>query len=110
VTGDDLLAQRPENAKRSVTDTEVVTLCVAQAIMGIRSDRRFLAVASKHLRDLFVQIPAQSGYFKRRRRLSDTLEWPMSEDRGELTYSGSAADLVVGDRKTRSLAGDGDGR
>ena len=47
VTADDLLPQKPKNAKRSVTDAEVVTLCVAQAIMGVPSDRRFLAVASK---------------------------------------------------------------
>jgi hypothetical protein len=45
--------------------------------MGIPSDRRFLAVARKHLRHLFPSIPAQPGYFKRRRRLSDTLEWLM---------------------------------
>jgi len=75
VTADDLLPARPKNARRSVTDAEVVTLCVAQAIMGIPSDRRFLAVASKHLRHLFPKIPAQAGYFKRRRRLADTLEW-----------------------------------
>jgi len=55
-----------------------VTLCVAQAIMGIPSDRRFLAVASKHLRQLFPRVPRQADYFKRRRRLSDTLEWLMS--------------------------------
>jgi hypothetical protein len=73
VTADDLLPERPGNAKRIVTDAEVVTLCVAQAIMGIPSDRRFLAVASKHLRHLFPSIPAQAGYFKRRRRLVDTV-------------------------------------
>jgi hypothetical protein len=77
VTADDLLPGRPGNARRSVTDAEVVTLCVAQAIMGIPSDRRFLAVASKYLRHLFPQIPGQPGYFKRRRRLVDTLEWLM---------------------------------
>ena len=77
VTADDLLPEKPGNAKRSVTDAEVVTLCVAQAIMGIPSDRRFLAVASKHLRHLFPRIPGQAGYFKRRRRLTDTLEWLM---------------------------------
>jgi hypothetical protein len=75
VTADDLLPDRPKNAKRSVTDAEVITLCVAQAIMGIPSDRRFLAVACKHLRHLFPKIPAQPGYFKRRRRLAETLEW-----------------------------------
>jgi Transposase DDE domain len=78
VTADDLLPERPENARRSVTDAEVVTLCVAQAIMGIPSDRRFLKVAGKHLRHLFPTIPGQAGYFKRRRRLVDTLEWLMS--------------------------------
>ena len=37
-TVDDLLPERPENARRSLTDAEVVTLCVAQSIMGIPSD------------------------------------------------------------------------
>jgi hypothetical protein len=60
-----------------VTDAEVVTLCVAQAIMGIPSDRRFLKVARKRLSHLFPQLPAQPGYFKRRRRLADTIEWLM---------------------------------
>jgi hypothetical protein len=77
VTADDLLPERPGNARRIVTDAEVVTLCVAQAIMGIPSDRRFLAVASKRLRHLFPSIPGQAGYHKRRRRLADTLEWLM---------------------------------
>jgi hypothetical protein len=77
VTVDDLLPERPGNARRIVTDAEVVALCVAQTMMGIPSDRRFLAVASKHLRHLFPEIPGQAGYFKRRRRLADTLEWLM---------------------------------
>jgi hypothetical protein len=76
-TADYLLPERPGNAKRSVTDAEVVTLCVAPAIMGIPSDRRFLAAASKRLRHLFPRIPGQAGYFKRRRKLTDTLEWLM---------------------------------
>jgi transposase len=77
VTADDLLPDRPGNAARRVTDAEVVTLCVAQAIMGIPSDRRFLAVAHKRLAHLFPELPQQSGYFKRRRRLAETLEWLM---------------------------------
>jgi len=77
VTADDLLPDRRKNAARRVTDAEVVTLCVAQAIMGIPSDRRFLAVAQKRLRHLFPRLPQQPGYFKRRRRLADTLEWLM---------------------------------
>jgi hypothetical protein len=77
VTADDLLPERQKNAARRVTDAEVVTLCVAQAIMGIPSDRRFLAVAAKRLGHLFPRLPKQPGYFKRRRRLADTLEWLM---------------------------------
>ncbi len=45
--------------------------------MGIPSDRRFLAVAAKRLAHLFPRLPKQPGYFKRRRRLADTLEWLM---------------------------------
>ncbi len=78
VSADDLLPEPAVNARRSVSDAEIVTLCVAQAIMGIPSDRRFLAVATKRLSDLFPRLPKQSGYFKRRRRLTETLEWLMS--------------------------------
>jgi Transposase DDE domain len=77
VTADDLLPEKTKNAARRVTDAEVVTLCLAQAIMGIPSDRRFLAVAAKRLGHLFPRLPKQPGYFKRRRRLADTLEWLM---------------------------------
>ena len=42
---------------------------------GHPSDRRFLAVARKQLGHLFPRLPQQPGYFKRRRRLADTLEW-----------------------------------
>jgi hypothetical protein len=34
-TADDLLPERGKNARRSVTDAEVVTLAVAQEMMGI---------------------------------------------------------------------------
>jgi hypothetical protein len=74
-TADDLLPEKPGNARRRVTDAEVATLCVAQAIMGIPSDRRFLAVARKHLRDLFPELPQQPGFHKRRARLTETIEW-----------------------------------
>ena len=77
VTADDLLPEKAGNAARRVSDAEVVTLCVAQSIMGIPSDRRFLAVAGKRLAHLFPELPRQPGYFKRRRRLADTLEWLM---------------------------------
>jgi hypothetical protein len=54
---DDLLPKARNNAKRIVTDAEVITLCVAQAIMGITSDPRFLAAARKRLGHLFPTLP-----------------------------------------------------
>jgi DDE family transposase len=74
-TADDLLPQAAKNARRILTDAEVVTLCVAQAMMGISSDARFLKRARKELRHLFPLLPNRSGYLKRRQRLSDTIEW-----------------------------------
>lgn len=71
---DDLLPKRAGNGRRILTDAEVVTLAVAQAIMGIPSDGRFLAVAGKRLTHLFPRLPKRPGYYKRRERLSDTIE------------------------------------
>jgi hypothetical protein len=73
-TADDLLPDRAGNARRRITDAEVVTLCVAQAMMGIPSDERFLAVAAKRLLHLFPQLPQRPGYWKRRQRLADVIE------------------------------------
>jgi hypothetical protein len=71
---DDLLPTRARNARRILTDAEVVTLCVAQAIMGVPSDHRFARIASKQLRHLFPGLTRRSGFYKRRERLSDTIE------------------------------------
>ena len=57
-TVDDLLPNRPGNARRRISDAEVITLCVAQAMMGIPSDPRFLAVAAKRLGHLFPSCPS----------------------------------------------------
>jgi hypothetical protein len=74
-TADDLLPEKPKNARRRLTDAEVVTLCVAQSIMGIGSDERFARVAAKRLRHLFPGLTKRSGFHKRRDRLAETIEW-----------------------------------
>jgi len=74
-TADDLLPEERSNARRRTTDAEIVTLAVAQAIMGEPSDRRFLRRAKNSLVHLFPLIPGQAGYFKRRRRLAPYLSW-----------------------------------
>jgi len=71
---DDLLPERPKNARRMLTDAEVVTLSVAQSIMEHTSDERFLLVARKQLVHLFPRLPQRPGFHKRRDRLSDTIE------------------------------------
>lgn len=60
---DDLLPERTGNGKRILIDAEVVPLAVAQAIMGIPSDERFLAVARKQLCHLFPLLPNWPGYY-----------------------------------------------
>jgi DDE family transposase len=74
-TADDLLPERPRNARRRLSDAEVVTLCVAQVLMGIPGDRRFLRSARRQLGHLFPQLPSQDALHKRRARLAETIEW-----------------------------------
>src|SRR4051812_23034244 len=74
-TADDLLPEPSPNARRKLTDAEIVTLCVAQVLMGIPSDRRFLRAARRQLGHLFPQLPRQDALHKRRRRLLETIEW-----------------------------------
>jgi hypothetical protein len=78
VTADDLLPRRAKNARRRITDAEVITLCVAQALLGISSDRRFLRAARSQLAGLFSVLPAQDAYWKRRARLADQIEQVMA--------------------------------
>jgi len=74
-TADDLLPERPGNARRRLSDAEIVTLCVAQVLMGIPSDRRFLRAARRQLGHLFSHLPTQDALHKRRARLAETIEW-----------------------------------
>src|SRR5215212_9751035 len=74
-TADDLLPRRAGNARRRLSDAEIVTLCVAQVLMGIPSDRRFLRAARRQLGHLFPYLPSQDALHKRRARLAETIEW-----------------------------------
>ena len=78
---DDELKMRPELGRRrpeiglcpKLTDAELCTLAVIQALLGFSSETRFLRHASAHLRHLFSYLPGQSGYNKRLRRAADQL-------------------------------------
>ena len=60
---------RPEK----LTDNEVATLMAAQMLLGIPSERRFLAVAGWRLSHLFPRLPGQSRYNERCRGLTPKL-------------------------------------
>ena len=74
-TTDDLLKESPQLAPyRPVTgidpklsDAELVTLAVMQALLGFTSEARWLRHAHAHLRHLFPYLPQQPGYNKRLR-------------------------------------------
>jgi hypothetical protein len=74
-TADDLLPERKKNARRRLTDAEVVTLCVAQSVMGVTSDERFVRIAHRRLLHLFPGLTRRSGFHRRRGRLTETIEW-----------------------------------
>src|SRR5664280_3574957 len=83
VRTDDLLKDNPHRIpwrpKVGITpvisDAEMVTLSVMQALLGYTSEARWLRFAGEHLRHLFPYLPQQPGYNKRLRRLASTLNW-----------------------------------
>ena len=92
-TADDLLPARPGNGRRRLSDAEIVTLCVAQVLMGIPSDRRFLRAARRQLGHLFPLLPTQDALHRRRQRLSDAIEWLIGVFAAH--SPGSSDDLVL---------------
>ena len=56
-----------------VTDNELLSLMVAQMLLGQPSDRRFLSVAKRRLGHLLPQLPSQSRYNERCRQLAPKL-------------------------------------
>jgi hypothetical protein len=56
-----------------LSDAELVTLAVMQALLGFVSEARWLRYAGRHLRHLFPYLPGQSGYNKRLRRTGELL-------------------------------------
>jgi hypothetical protein len=75
---DDLLKDSPQLAPRRplsglqprLSDAELVTLAVMQALLGFVSEARWLRHAHSSLRHLFPYLPLQPGYNKRLRKAS----------------------------------------
>jgi hypothetical protein len=57
------------------SDAELAALAVAQAVMGIPSDRQFLGLVGKVLPGFFPRLPEQSQYNRRLRALTPQLVW-----------------------------------
>jgi DDE family transposase len=81
VTIDDALVMHPDLRQwrpkvglvPRLSDAELLTLAVLQALLGFTSETRFLRHAQAHLRHLFPYIPNQSGYNKRLRKAAGQL-------------------------------------
>jgi hypothetical protein len=75
VKTDDLLKQYPDLAPRRpqaglqprLSDAELVTLAVMQALLGYTSELRWVRHAHAHLGHLFGYLPGQPGYNRRLR-------------------------------------------
>ena len=80
---DDLLKSEPQRVPPrprvgiapKLSDAELVTLCVLQALLGFTSEARWLRYARTHLRHLIPYLPQQPGYNKRLRKLVCTISW-----------------------------------
>ena len=79
VKTDDLLKSSPQLAPwrpsagitPQLSDAELVTLAMMQAILGFTSEARWLRHARAHLRHLFPYLPKQPGYNKRLRKAAE---------------------------------------
>ncbi len=82
VTIDDLLINHPEWAPErpkigiapKLTDAELITLAVIQALLGYTSEARFWRHADTHLRRLFPYLPQRPAYNKRLRHAATTMQ------------------------------------
>lgn len=83
VTTDDLLKAHPEQVPERpvvgieplISDAELVVLAVMQALLGYRSETRWLRRAHKDFHQMFPYLPGQSGYNKRLKKLAGTIAW-----------------------------------
>jgi len=82
VTIDDLLIEHPQWAPQrppvgiapQVSDAELITLAVIQALLGFTSEARFVRHARTHLQSLFPYLPQRPAYNKRLRHAAATMQ------------------------------------
>ena len=74
-TADDLLPARPRNGRRKLTDAEIVTLCVAQVLMGSRAIGGFCGRLAGSCSICSRSCRARTRLHKRSQRLTEAIEW-----------------------------------
>lgn len=65
--------------KPVLTDVELLCLVVAQHLLGIASDRKWIRYAHKHLKGMFPNLPQKSGWGKRVRQATGLLSAVITE-------------------------------
>lgn len=83
VAVDDLLKAYPERVpyrprigiSPKISDAELMTLSLMQALLGFVSEARWLRYARENYGTMFPYLPGQSGYNKRLRRLYPSITW-----------------------------------
>jgi Transposase DDE domain len=65
--------------KPVLTDAELLCVAVAQQLLGIASERRWIRYAHTHLTGMFPHLPGQSGYSKRLRAAGPLLSAVIGE-------------------------------
>jgi hypothetical protein len=65
--------------KPALSNAELIFLAVAQQLLGIASDRRWIRFARAHPAGMFRYLPGQSGYGKRMRRQGGLLSAVITE-------------------------------
>ena len=82
VTIDDLIIDHPDWAPErpavgiapKLSDAELITLAVIQALLGYTSEAQFIRYAQAHLRPWFPYLPDRSGYNKRLRHSGQLMQ------------------------------------
>lgn len=96
VTTDDLLIAHPERVPArpkiglapQISDAEMLTLAVMQALLGFTSEAHWLRYARAHLLGMFPRLPQQSGYNKRLRKLNHTMTWLIGQLAAQTSIAG----------------------
>ena len=77
--------KRRRGRPRKISDNELICLMVAQMLLGVPSERRFLPVAAWRLGHLFPVLPSQTTYKERCRQLAPKLVILWRAIAGDLT-------------------------